>query len=118
MCKLRPTFPNRRNILVSEEGRDPDKNMKPPLRIAVLECDTPADNTKAKYGSYGGVFKVLLEAGADGLGMPDVISSKKGLNITKYDVENHELYPQLDAIDAILLTGSSMSSSQSLAFFR
>lgn len=80
--------------------------MKPPLRIAVLECDTPLPNTRAKYGGYGGVFEALLQAGADALDMPDVISSKKGMQITKYDVVNAELYPNVDNIDAVLLTGS------------
>lgn len=81
--------------------------MKPPLRIAVLECDTPLDGTKAKYGGYGGVFKALLEAGADALDQPDIISSKKGLDITTWQVESDENYPSLDEIDAILITGSS-----------
>lgn len=80
-----------------------------PLRIAVLECDTPLDRTRAKYGGYGGLFKVLLEAGADALGQPDVISSKKGMEITWWDVVTAQVYPDLEEIDAILLTGSSMS---------
>ena len=82
--------------------------MKPPLRIAILECDTPLPQTKAKYGGYGGVFQVLLEAGADALGDPDLISSKKGLDISKWDVVNEDLYPNLEDIDAILITGSSV----------
>ncbi|KAI9836667.1 MAG: hypothetical protein M1819_001302 [Sarea resinae] len=80
--------------------------MRPPLRIAILECDTPLDRTRAKYGGYGGVFKALLEAGADALGQPDLISSKKGLDLTTWDVEKAETYPNLDDIDAILMTGS------------
>lgn len=80
--------------------------MKPPLRIAVLECDTPLDRTKEKYGGYGGVFKALLETGADALNKPDLISSKKGLDISKYNVEHEELYPDLENIDAILISGS------------
>lgn len=80
--------------------------MKPPLRIAVLECDTPQPKTRNKYGGYGGVFKSLLEASADALGQPDVISSKKGMEISKFDVVNGETYPNLEDIDAVLLTGS------------
>lgn len=83
--------------------------MKPPFRIAVLECDTPLPKTRNKFGGYGGVFKALLHAGADGLGMPDVVSSTKGLDITTWDVVNVEQYPKLDDVDAVLLTGSSMS---------
>ena len=74
--------------------------MKTPLRIAVLECDT------LKYGGYGGVFKVLLGAGADALRMPDVVSSKGGLEISKWDVVNEQKYPALEDIDAILISGS------------
>jgi len=82
----------------------------PPLRIAILECDTPLNRTRAKYGGYGGVFKALLEAGADALNQPDRISSKKGLEITKWDVEKTESYPALEDIDAILITGSKHNS--------
>ena len=74
--------------------------MKTPLRIAVLECDT------LKYGGYGRVFKALLEAGADALRMPDVVSSNGGLEISKWDVVNEQKYPALENIDAILISGS------------
>lgn len=84
--------------------------MQPPLRIAILECDTPLDGTREKYGGYGGVFAALLEAGADALGQPDLISSKKGLELTKWNVVAEEHYPELDNIDAILMTGSRMFS--------
>ncbi|KAI9667722.1 MAG: hypothetical protein M1821_000539 [Bathelium mastoideum] len=81
--------------------------MKPPLRIAILECDTPLDQTRHKYGGYGGVFKALLEAGAIALNDPALSSSPNhGLHITHFDVVNTEQYPALDDIDAVLLTGS------------
>ncbi|KAI9703896.1 MAG: hypothetical protein M1836_007670 [Candelina mexicana] len=79
-----------------------------PLRIAILECDTPLEGTRAKYGGYGGLFKVLLQAGADALGQPEVISSRKGMEVTMWDVVTAQTYPDLADIDAILLTGSSM----------
>jgi hypothetical protein len=79
--------------------------MKPPIRIAILECDTPLPRTKARYGGYGGVFEALLQAGAQDLGRPDLSS---GLQISRYQVElDAELYPDLHDIDAILITGSS-----------
>jgi hypothetical protein len=79
--------------------------MRPPVRLAILECDTPLPNTKAKYGGYGGVFEKLLNSGARALGRPD---SEVGLQISKYDVVSDlENYPKLDDIDAILITGSS-----------
>ncbi|KAI9795646.1 MAG: hypothetical protein M1833_006886 [Piccolia ochrophora] len=84
--------------------------MQPPLRIAILECDTPLDGTRAKYGGYGGVFTALLRAGADALNEPDVISSDKGLEISKWDVVNERQYPELNDIDGILITGSRFSA--------
>ncbi|KAF2265816.1 class I glutamine amidotransferase-like protein [Lojkania enalia] len=84
--------------------------MKPPLNIAILECDTPLDQTRAKYRGYGGVFKALLSAAADALEQPDLISSKKGLELSNFDVVNKQEYPKLDNIDAILMTGSRFNS--------
>lgn len=85
----------------------------PPLRIAVLECDTPIGRTKEKYGGYGNLFKELLSNGAK-------LLQEKGegeveLDITKYDVVNQEVYPELENVDAVLLTGSSMSGFFSLS---
>lgn len=77
-----------------------------PLRIAILECDTPLDQTRAKFGGYGGVFRQLLERSADALGYPG-LSSKAGLDLKYFHVVNHpEVYPDFDDIDAILITGS------------
>jgi hypothetical protein len=79
--------------------------MQPPLRIAMLECDTPLPNTKAKFQDYGGVFEFLLKCGAKALGRPD---PESGLQIKKYQIElNPQNYPDLKDIDAILITGSS-----------
>ncbi|TID25771.1 GMP synthase [Venturia nashicola] len=84
--------------------------MKLPLRIAVLECDTPLEKTKAKYGGYGGVFKQLLQRGADKLGHPG-LSSTDGWEATMFDVENNPgVFPKMDDIDAIILTGSRHDS--------
>lgn len=84
--------------------------MKPPLRIAILECDTPLPNTEAKYGGYGGVFEKLLRSGAGALRRPDL---GKGLQISKHQIQlDPENYPKLGDIDAILITGSRMHLSQ------
>lgn len=72
------------------------------LRIAILEADYPQPRTALKYGSYGGVFSNLLTAGAKELG----ILTKK-LTITKWDIQQ-EVYPHLEDIDAVLITGSRM----------
>lgn len=80
-----------------------------PLRIAILECDTPQPNTKAKYGGYGGVFTALLNAGADALSHPG-LGSSSGLSLSFFDVVIAQSYPSLDSIDAILITGSKYNS--------
>jgi hypothetical protein len=73
------------------------------IRLAVLECDTPLPNTKARYQSYGAVFEHLLRAGAKSLGRP----VQDQLIISKHQIEiDPENYPNLDDIDAILITGS------------
>lgn len=80
-----------------------------PLRIAILECDTPLDGTRTKYGGYGGVFTQLLRSGADGLQHPG-LSSTSGLELSIFDVVNAQKYPSLEDIDAILISGSKHDS--------
>ena len=82
--------------------------MRPPIRLAILEADTSLDQTRAKYGGYGGVFKALLKADAEDLGDPDVIDSQSGLDVSLWHVENNSgAFPKIEDIDAILITGSS-----------
>lgn len=83
--------------------------MRPPLRIAVLECDQPIGRTYAKYGGYGNLFKELLETAAE------KIEEKPELDVTKFDVVNTEHYPKLEDVDAVLLTGSRKSCYDGLA---
>ena len=80
--------------------------MKAPLRVAILECDVPIGRTKEKYGGYGNLFKELLERGAK-LYAERESTDIPSLDITKFDVIAVETYPDLDNIDAVLLTGSS-----------
>ncbi|EOD46747.1 hypothetical protein GTA08_BOTSDO09427 [Neofusicoccum parvum] len=85
--------------------------MRPPLRIAVLECDTPLPDVVKEFGTYSDIFEGLLKAGADALGQPSVLSSKDGLQVTKWNVvDNEDSYPALDDVDAVLLTGSKHNS--------
>ncbi|KAF8464160.1 class I glutamine amidotransferase-like protein [Kalaharituber pfeilii] len=81
--------------------------MRLPLRIAILMCDSPLYNTAEKYGNYGGVFAELLESSAELLRheIPG-LSAAFGLEITSWDINKAEEYPNLEDIDAILLTGS------------
>lgn len=80
--------------------------MRQRLRLAILECDTPLPNTAEKYGGgYGGVFRALLNAAskAEGHGDADNI-----LDISMYKIEQEGVtYPDLEKVDALLLTGSS-----------
>jgi len=81
--------------------------MKTPIRLAILQCDTPLDKTKAKYGDYGGVFEALLTAGAKSLDQ----NPSSLLQISKWHVETEpDRYPDLRDIDAILITGSRHNS--------
>ena len=73
----------------------------PPLRLAILEADTPQPQTRDRYGGYTGVFTALLEAAAKPQKLSDLVTIKG------YDVVNDlHCYPSLDDIDAILITGS------------
>ncbi|KAG0652502.1 glutamine amidotransferase [Hyphodiscus hymeniophilus] len=78
-----------------------------PLRIAILECDTPLVGTRTKYGGYGGVFTALLHSGAAAL---EPALSPSDLQISKFDVVTKQEYPSLEDIDAILVTGSKYNS--------
>lgn len=82
----------------------------PIIRLAILECDTPAPKTKDQYGSYTGLFTTLLQAGSSSAGIPP-----SSLKISGYDVVEKQEYPDLEAVDAILITGSSTLSLFSFA---
>ena len=85
--------------------------IRPRLRIAVLECDQPLGHTKEKYGGYGGLFQELLENGATHVAQTTA-GKRAELEVTKFDVVNDNRYPLLENVDAVLLTGSSMSPFQ------
>ncbi len=91
-----------------------------PIRIAVLEADTPLEQTRRDLGSYAGVFTALLHKAADASKI-----SRESLQLTGWDVVNEpdggiedmggmynwkrtRGYPRMEDIDAILITGSSM----------
>ena len=81
--------------------------MHAPVRIAVLECDTPPEKTNLQYGGYHGVFSNLLHRSAEMLGQPDKLDPHSGLEISQWDVVTEQTYPALESVDAIVLTGSS-----------
>lgn len=85
-------------------------------RLAILECDTPIDAIRAKYGSYGDVFEALLlgasasaeDAGAGGDDDDDALEhqAQPRLEISKWDVVTAQEYPDPRDVDGVLVTGS------------
>lgn len=76
-----------------------------PLRLLILEADTPQPNTNEKYGGYRGVFTALLTQAAKAMDPPRQLSDVA--SITAHNiVEDMDAYPPLDEVDAILITGS------------
>lgn len=79
-----------------------------PLRLAILEADTPLPNTHAKYHGYGGVFTDLLRRAV----APDQLDSH--LTVKSYHVVADDLpqdaYPDLADVDAVLISGSKHSA--------
>lgn len=88
--------------------------MKAKTRLAILECDTPLPNTREKYGGYGGVFKSLLNNGAKAEGFASV---EDVLDISMHQIESDpDCYPNINNVDALLMTGSSELTLDLLAF--
>lgn len=82
-----------------------------PLRLAILECDTPFPNAKKTYGGFGGIFESLLNSAVTTHCKPLVSSlSPKDLDIKKYNVVDKQEYPKLEDVDGILITGSKHNS--------
>jgi GMP synthase-like glutamine amidotransferase len=78
-----------------------------PLRIAILECDTPPPGVQKTHGTYGGLFTSLLRDAASSLSPP---LPESDLIISAYDVVKEIYPPSLDDIDGILMTGSKHNS--------
>lgn len=77
----------------------------PPLRLAILEADTPLPAVDAHYNGYHGVFEDLFVRAADPASIESV------LTLSRHDVVNDlTSYPSLESIDAILITGSKHSA--------
>ncbi|KAI0484825.1 putative class I glutamine amidotransferase [Xylariaceae sp. FL0804] len=92
-----------------------------PIRLAILEADTPAPGIRERYGGgYGGVFTHLFERACADAGVP--LSDE--LELSTYHVVDDEYddtsttgeagqkrrreiaYPDPEAVDAVLITGS------------
>lgn len=81
-----------------------------PIRLAILEADQPLPNTLKTYGGYGGVFKRLLRRSGECLNL----TPEKTLEISTYPIWEENNYPNIDEIDAILITGSKFSAYDDL----
>ena len=76
--------------------------MTRPIRIAVLECDTPSPLVQAKFGGYGDIFEGLLTRELE------ESSSTAEIEVSKWHVVENPIYPDPNECDALLLTGSSI----------
>ncbi|KAI1133239.1 putative class I glutamine amidotransferase [Nemania abortiva] len=80
-----------------------------PIRLAILEADTPIPPIKAKYQSYGGVFTNMFKRACASLSHPVSLDSQ--LALSSYDiVSDPTAYPDPETIDAILITGSKYNA--------
>ncbi|KAI1825936.1 putative class I glutamine amidotransferase [Xylaria intraflava] len=81
------------------------QSTKAPIRLAILEADTPVPGIRATYRSYGGVFKHLFKRACASLPHPAPLESQ--LTLSAHDiVSDSTAYPDPESIDAILITGS------------
>lgn len=72
-----------------------------PLRLAILEADTPVPRAHERYKGYFGVFKHLFERAVAPAPLESVVT------LTGHDVVGDPAsYPPLDEVDAVLITGS------------
>jgi len=85
------------------------KSPRFPLRIAVLECDRPLPRTAERYGGYTAIHQRVLEASAEAL-KDELPGIEAGLAFTAWNVYQAEEYPNLEDIDAILLTGAQFTA--------
>ena len=84
-----------------------------PVRLAILETDTPVPGIQAKYGSYGGVFTHLFERACGALDPPQPLPSQ--LQLSFHDVVHDPTsHPDPESIDAVLITGSKASAFENV----
>ncbi|KAL2190027.1 class I glutamine amidotransferase-like protein [Thermothelomyces heterothallicus CBS 203.75] len=77
-----------------------------PLRLAILEADTPVPAANERYKGYLGVFRHLFARAISPAPLESV------LTLTGHDVVHNpsSAYPDLDEVDAILITGSKYNA--------
>lgn len=83
-----------------------------PIRLAILEADTPIPPIKAKYQSYGGVFTHMFKQACASLPRPVPLESQ--LALSSHDIVNDPTaYPDPETIDAVLITGAKYNAFDS-----
>jgi anthranilate/para-aminobenzoate synthase component II len=90
---------------ISGSGPASGSSVIQPLRLLILEADTPQPKTNERYGGYRGVFTALLAAGAKAMDPPRQLSEVAAVTAHNI-VDDMHSYPPLDEVDAILITGS------------
>lgn len=75
------------------------------IRIAVLECDTPFRAIRERYDTYGKTFTDLFDKTSQELPEEPV-----KLSFESFHVYKTGSFPEPDAVDALLLTGSRRST--------
>lgn len=76
-----------------------------PIRLAILEADTPQPKTAARYSHYTGLFTSLLSTAVS----PTPVAER--FAITRHHVvDDTSAYPRLEDVDAVLVTGSKHSA--------
>ncbi|CEJ89958.1 hypothetical protein VHEMI05773 [[Torrubiella] hemipterigena] len=76
-----------------------------PIRLAIIEADTPQPKANEKFGGYRGLYTEMLRKAAEILEPPQPL--EEVLKITGHHVvDDKDPYPNLDNIDAILISGS------------
>ncbi|KAI5285862.1 hypothetical protein KEM54_000232 [Ascosphaera aggregata] len=95
-----------------------------PIRVAILECDTPVPPVLEKVGTYGDIFSALLTNAAVAVENDakkekekeeeeeeEGRTEKVNLQFSAFNVvDEPDVYPQLEDVDAILITGSKHGS--------
>ena len=73
-----------------------------PIRIAILDCDPLTPNLCEQYGNYGSIVVQWLGAAARSLGL-----ASDAYETTIWDVMGKNELPDINDVDAIIITGSS-----------
>ena len=79
----------------------------PPLRIAILKADTPIPAVDKKYGGYAGIYESWLRRASQEK-KKSHHHQERELRFSAWDVVDEQAYPELEEVDVVVITGSSM----------